>query len=382
MRGSRLLLWILALAAAFALGRFGSAAIGPDPSSAASFRKAMDEDDPVVRAIGISRFLRRLSAENVGEVAKIVEAEKNWLPDPALLLFMTAWTSFDEMGALDWAFTRPGHFRRRASAAVVESLAFRNPSSALSAIDALNDPTALLRLHDHMISGWARSDFKDALARYITEITRPSDRQRATQILALEILKGGVEASIEWADEIPDDAAQNFKQTAVRRVANDVAGIDPERAAQWIGGQSDRPYAPIARDAIATRWVERDPVAAMNWLLTVPASDERRKTIRSTFSTWLESDPGAATKWLRSASPAEAADPAIMVVVRRDSMRRPGSALDWAHLIHDDGLRRSTLIEVARRWLERDPKAFKAWLPNSGLRGDIRQKIMTPSPDW
>ena len=47
------------------------------------------------------------------------------------------------------------------SAAVIESLAFRNPSSALSVIDELNDPTALDRLHNHMMTGWARSDFKD-----------------------------------------------------------------------------------------------------------------------------------------------------------------------------------------------------------------------------
>jgi hypothetical protein len=278
---------------------------------------------------------------------------------------MTAWTSFDELGAVDWAFTRSGHFRGRASAAVIESLAFRNPSSALSAIDALNDPTALDQLHDHLISGWARSDSKDTLTRYITEIPRPMDRQRATQILALEILKGGVEASIKWADEIPDDADRNFKQTAVRRVASDVAGIDPERAAQWIDGQRDRPYAPIARDAIATRWVERDPEAAMNWLLTLPAGEERRKTIGSTFSTWLKSDPSAATIWLRSASPAKAVDPAIVVVVRRDSKRRPGSALDWAHLIHDDVLHCSELVAAGSNGI---PKPSKRGFPKAVCR--------------
>jgi hypothetical protein len=334
----------------------------------------------VARAFGISSFLRRLSAEDVGEVAEIIEAEKNWLADPVLLLFMTAWTHFDELGAIDWAFSRSGHFRVRATEALIESLAFRNPSSALSAIDALNDPTALDGLHNHMIAGWARSDRRDDLDRYIMEIPTDLDRERATQILALEILKDGVEASIGWADEIPDDANRNFKQTVVRRVASDVAGIDPERAVEWIEGQRDRPYAPIAREAIVERWVERDPAAAMNWILTFPTDEERSQHLGSFFSTWLKQDPDAATDWLRSVSHAETVDPAIVAVVRRDSTREPSSALDWAHLIHDEALRRNALLGVGRRWLEQDPEAFKAWLPKSGLQGDVRREIMTPSP--
>jgi hypothetical protein len=380
MKRSWAALWILALVAAFALGRFGSGGVGSGPSSVTSFREVMDEDDPVARAFGITSFLRGLSAENVEEVAEVIEAEKNWASDPVLLLFMTAWTHFDELAAIDWAFSRKGHFRGRASAAVIESLALRNPSSALSAIDAFDEPSALDSLHNHMVSGWARSDFKAELTRYIMEIPRDMDRQRATQILSLEILKDGIEASIEWADGISDDATRNFKVTAVRRVASDVAGIDPQRAVAWIEGQPDQPHAEIARSAIAERWLESDPAAAMDWMLTFPMHPKRSENIGSSFSTWLDQDPDAATAWLRSVSPAAAVDSAIVAVVRRDSKRQPDSALDWAHLIHDEGLRRSALLGVGRRWLEQDPDAFKAWLPKSGLQGDIRREIMTPTP--
>jgi hypothetical protein len=322
-----------------------------------------------------------LNPEKVGQVAEIIEAEKNWLSDPVLLQFLTAWTSFDELGAVDWAFSREGHFKVRASAAVIESLAFRNPSSALSALDALNDPTALDKLHDHMVTGWARSDLEDDLTRYISEISTGLDRQRATQILAFEILKGGVEPLIEWAEEIPDDAPRNFKQTAVRRVANEVAGVDPERAVQWVDTLRDRPYAPVARKTIAQRWVETDPEATMNWLLTFSDAKERSEQLGPMFLMWFKKDQRAATIWLRSVSPAEAVDPAIVAVVRRDSTKRPSTALDWAHLIQDDALRRSALIGVGRRWFERNPKAFKAWLPKSGLQGDVRREIMTPTPN-
>ncbi len=373
--------WLLAMLAAFGWGRFGSAVIRPDPTSVASFQQVIDEEDPLARAFGFSQFFRRMSADHVGEVAAIIEAEKNWLGDPVLLLFATAWTSFDELGAVDWSFSRQGHFRERASNAVIEAMAFHNPSSALSVIDDLNDPTALDRLHNHLVTGWARSDLKDDLTRYIKEIPRSLDRQRATQILAFEILRGGVEASIKWADEIPDDATRSFKTTVVRRVANDVAGTDPKRAVQWIDGQRDRSYAPIAREAIAARWVESDPEATMNWLLTYSDTRERHKEVGSKFSTWFQKDRDAATEWLRSVSPTEAVDPAIVIVVRKESTRRPDAALDWAHLIHDDALRRNALVGVGRRWHQRNPDAFKAWLPKSGLQGDVRREIMSPPPN-
>ena len=65
MRVFWLSLWILALAAAFALGRFGSGVVAPAPSPASSFQEVLDEDEPVARAFGISVYLRQLNAENV-----------------------------------------------------------------------------------------------------------------------------------------------------------------------------------------------------------------------------------------------------------------------------------------------------------------------------
>jgi hypothetical protein len=374
-------LWILALAGAFALGRFGSGTDASGPSSASLFQEVLDEYDPVTQAIGISSFLRRLNAENVDEVAEIIEAEKNWLSDSLLLQFMMAWTGFDDLGAVDWAFSRTGTFKRRMTEAVIESLAFRNPTKAISTIDALDDPAALDRLHDQLITGWARSEFKDDLTGYVMKIPRNMDRQRATRVLALEVLKDGTDALIAWAEGIPEDAERGFKRIAFRRVASEVAGIDPALAAQWIDGHQERPYAKIAREAISKRWLDSDPAAAMVWLLTLPAGEERNEELGRTYTTWFKKDSKAATVWLRSMSTVEGIDPVILVVVRRHSKPRPDLALDWAHLIHEDELRRNALIGVGRRWLERNPRAFKAWLPRSGLQGDIRREIMTPSPD-
>ncbi len=81
-----------------------------------------------------------------------------------------------------------------------------------------------------------------------------------------------------------------------------------------------------------------------------------------------------------AASPAKAVDPAVRVLVRRDSQLRPASALDWAHRLHNHTLRQRVLTAVGRAWLERAPAEFKAWLPDSGLEKQIQELILNAQP--
>ena len=378
MRSSLAALWALALAAAFTLGRLEPVDIEADSLSLESFRESLDRRNSLSRSYAISRFLRQLNAEKIDEVIEAVEARQRWFTERDHLLLMTAWIDFDEQGAMDWAFFQPGRFRQRATAAFIDALAFRNPAAARSLVDGLADPVLAGLLHDHMVKGWARSDRRDDLTEYIMAAVPPGDhRQKATNLLTLEILKSGEEALIEWAEAIPDDATENYKSTAFAKAANALAIVDPARAAQWIQGHQDRTYAEGALEVIARRWAERDPAGALDWMATLPAGRQRSESVVSAFKDWLQKNPKQAEAWVLSASPAEGADPAVRVLVRRDYRRRPASALDWAHRIHDSELRQRVLTEVGRSWFLRAPKAFRAWLPESGLEKRIQDEILS-----
>jgi hypothetical protein len=379
MRSSLAALWILALAAAFTLGRLEPVGIEADSLlSLESFREAVDQRNPLARSFAISRFLRQLDAEKIDGVVEAIEARQRWFSERDHLLLMTAWIDFDEQGAMDWAFSQPGRFRRRATAAFTDALAFRNAAAARFLVDTQGDPVLAELLHDHMVKGLARSERKDELTEYIMHTIQPGDhRQKATNILTLEILKSGEEALIKWAEEIPDDASGNYKRTAFAKAANALAVIDPARAAQWIEGHQDRAYAEAALELIARRWAEWDPAGALDWLATLSAGKQRIKNVRSVFQDWLEKNPKQAETWLRSASPAEEVDPAVRVMVRRNYRRRPALALDWAHRIQNPTLRQRVLTEVGRSWFLGAPEAFKAWLPESGLEKRIQDEILS-----
>ena len=60
--------------------------------------------------------------------------------------------------------------------------------------------------------------------------------------------------------------------------------------------------------------------------------------------------------------------------------RDPAAAIAWADAIGDPGLRETALTTVAVSYLENQPEAAAAWLPESGLPVATRQRILDPPP--
>lgn len=381
MRGFPVLCWLAALVTAFGLGRWVSGPIESDAPSVESFREALAADDPVMRAFGISRFLRRLSAENVDAVLAAIEPERlPFLEDSALLL-MTAWTEFDGGAASDWAFgLEEGPERDLATAAVIDAWAFRNPAAAHGLVYSIEDAKSADRLHDHLVEGWARSGRIESLTGFLMDVPDDIRRQRGTSILTLEIMRRGADALIEWAEAIPDDARGDYKQTAFHKASNTLATFDSPRAARWIEAHLDTKYARAAPGVVARRWADTDPAAALEWLLSIPPSADRNDDLLRVFENWLQGDPANAEAWLLATSPAQRVDSAVYSIVKRDSRSRPRDALDWAQRIHEPAVKRRVLNAVGRSWCVRDPEACAAWLPVSGLEKGIQDRILRAEP--
>jgi hypothetical protein len=366
-------LWLLALVGAYGLGtRAGAAASGSAPSLEAS----LSERNPLRRSLEVSRSLRGLEQEDVAEVLRTVETAGFWFDAQEYRLLMSAWIPLDPASAIDWALMRPGLLARRALNALVEALGFFDVPRArgLISTSGLSEQTELLHLY--MVQGWARSDLKYELTRYIESLPQGRPRQQATRTLVNEILKGGPEEVIAWAEEIPVDAERQFKRLTFQKAANAVARIAPARAARWVDAHLDGRYAAGAPKAVALRWLEQDPAAALDWLATLPQLGGGAELVKRGFKSWVEADPDAAKKWAMDASPALGVDPAVRVMVRRNFDRRPARAMQWAHRIYAREARLRVQTSAGRAWLRKDPDAFMAWLPESGLETQVRDLIM------
>lgn len=369
-------LWLLLLVVAYRLGADSPARTGPAATSRTSFEAALEHRDPLARSFGISRFLRGVDAQGIGDVVEAVEAAGHWFDRQEHRLLMAAWVLIAPDDAVFWALSRPGLLQDRATETVVEALGHSDLERALYVLDSIEDRSRADFLHLHMVQGWARSDRRDELVEYLAGQPPSVQRQRATTALANEILKGGPDELIEWAETIEADPRTAFKRTAFQRAANALAQLDPVRAARWLDEHLGRPYALRAPNVVAQRWAQTDPAAAMSWLVSLPEESTEEDRSKSMFAQWLSRDGKSAESWVRAEAPSEAVDPLIRVIIRRDFDGRPALAMEWAHLLHDPIARTRVQTSAGRSWYRKDPDAFLAWLPDSGLEKQVRDLIL------
>ena len=370
------IVWLLLLVGAYRFGAEAPERTEPESASGTSFEAALDHRHPLSRSFDISRSLLGVDVQGIGDVVEAVEAAGHWFSRQEHRLLMAAWVPIDPEEAVIWAFSRPGMLQERAAEAALEALGYFDPGRARPVLRSLEDHTLADFLHLPMVEGWARSDRRDELDEYLAAQPPSVYRQRATAALANEILKGGPDELIAWVDSIEADPENAFKRTAFQRAANALAQIDPVRAARWLDEHLGRPYAMRAPNVVARHWAETDPAAAMSWLVSLPEKSTEEDRTKRIFIRWLNRDAKSAESWVRAAAPSDAVDPLIRVIIRRDFDRRPALAMEWAHLLHDPGVRKRVQISAGGTWHRKDPDAFLAWLPDSGLEDPVRDLIL------
>jgi hypothetical protein len=391
MKAAWLALWIGTLAAAFGLARLtgpgrGAFDIPADLQSIDSFRAALEDRDTLTRSYRLSAFFQGLSAEDVPAVLEILKLRPSGVSQQEVRLLMLAWSRFDAPGAFAWAHDWPTGWRMVLMSEAIYAWGFRDGPAALRVVEAVQDPLLQVRLLPALEEGWLRSNDADArrsAAEYIAGLEEPRRRGRLTFVLAGEVMRDGADSVIRWANGVPEDAPNDFKQGAFYHAASVVAHDDPQRAAKWFELHRTQPYSAGSLTTIAERWARlHDPRGLFDWLRSLPPAvgdraDERSAAIGDGFRTWLKGDPVEAEAWLGSAMPDPELDRAVAELASYLSGSSPGMALDWAARIEDEKLRRSRLVRVSRAGWKSDPEAVTAWLDkNEGLPEKLRRQIL------
>jgi len=385
------LAWLLALCGSFALGFFSIDNPKLEPLPIESFREAFERPDPLLRTLEMSRFLRTLRAEDLDELIEFVESRQRWFDETDLLLLMTALVEIDESQTLDWALAQEDAFGLRAQGAVLEAMAFRNPIGARTLVDSQRDARRAALQEEHLIRGWARSDYLQDLTDYVVLIKRADKRERATVILAQEIVRRGTEKLADWGKAIPDDAKEEYKRLAYKELADVLAVVDPIQSRRFVQFDIKEFYVLEAVPALMEVWVEEAAPTALHWFLTtpeyegwtepIPAYEGWQRSSALLFREWHDEKPRIAEAWLRYELPSHWADPLVRVLVRKNHLKRPVLALDWAHLIDDPTIRMEVQLRVGREWFRREPDRFRDWLPDSGLDPSIQEAILKSPPE-
>ena len=83
-----------------------------------------------------------------------------------------------------------------------------------------------------------------------------------------------------------------------------------------------------------------------------------------------------AEKDLHTVGEVAALDPAVAVFARELSRTSPPAAVEWADRIHDEPLRRRTLVPILRLWSREDPSAARAWMDAQNMPPELKREFL------
>ena len=359
-----------------------SAASRPDLDT---LRAALTERDELERTYLLTSFLRGLGPEDLPAVLAEVEKHRVGITADEVRLLMLAWTRFDAPGAFAAARDWPTPWKAVLMEQAMHAWGFNDGRAALAECEGIEDEELQELLRSALVEGWVASHDRLGAAEYAATVPEGRRRNRLGLRLVGQTMRDGPEAVIAWADALPLDLPNDFKQTAFFHAAFAVARLDPGLVAPWYELHIKQPYSATALRNIASGWAQyHDALALLAWLETLPLEEEREAeradAFRAAFRAWATGSSGETEAWLESAPPSPTRNVAIEEFARATVDAAPLKAMQWIAQIEDEERRRKGTLRYTRKWFRQDPEAAQIWLAGADIPSDWRQQILNNAP--
>lgn len=377
MAKQRVILLCVGLTAiAFAAGQYSARLSSRiTPTSYQEFVHALESRDWALRAHVLSGFVVGLGPENLLPALTAIEAHRRWLSQDELRLFMAAWARFDPQAAFARSLTWPDHTRSKGAAAAIYGWALYDPEGAREAAMAVTDSSLKALLLDRIVAAWARGEDREGVTRYIAGQPDSPSRDRLTAILVREILADGHRAVIEWAEAIPSAYETDLAPTAFRKAAGILAQDNHAIAREFAEKNFNAPWAQDAPAAVARRWAQSDPAAALDWARNLSAGRARDQAISAAFVQWEKTRPAAAEHWLAQAGQSPELDSPRFDLLRRRATTSPADALAMADRISKRVMKERGQVLALSQWFKSDREAAARWLSENAVSDEVLAQV-------
>jgi hypothetical protein len=243
------------------------------------------------------------------------------------------------------------------------------------------DPTISIDVHRALVRGWFDSKESPRLVDWMRSLEMGIPRQRAVATYARALIQTqGTEAPLRWADSLSDQDP-SFKLEAYRQSISMLTRFDIPVTVRWCDAHCDEAYAKNVRTIVGTRWGMRDAAAALAWLSTQTPGYETRVAVRATYGEWVRRERGPSIAWMAERTPAGPTgeiepwlEPIVPVYALALGETDPPEALRWAERMKSADDRQWVQIQIARLWRRKDQAAADAWLDQSPLSEEAREK--------
>jgi hypothetical protein len=137
-----------------------------------------------------------------------------------------------------------------------------------------------------------------------------------------------------------------------------------------------------ALNGLGESWSTKNPAAAADFALQLPATPERQHILRQSAEEWAIAHPDRATEWLAKYQRHPDYDYVVAAVATtpRNTEANFSRAIGWADTIRNDELRLNSLTRIMEQWATRDPDSARKFLAESAtltpaIRGELLNRL-------
>ena len=316
------------------------------------WRIATESVSTPTRDRALAALIEQLARTDPQQALALAQAEGNWrLRDLLRNAALRGWASVAPLAAADWALTVRPEERRSAVEAVLQGAA-ANPAEAVK--------TAL-----HL----CQSD------------PGPAGDYGHYTIAAL-VDAGAFKEAVQFGNQVGTDKYPFLLKSAFFQWSRN----QPAEAMAAVEGIKDPLLRAQAYGEALSGWAWADAKAVASYALTLPAGATRGDAFAEALPRWVEKDPVAATEWINRQDSGPEFDSGIVAVANHQSMvqGQPSTAMALAGNISDPSIRSHTLRAVFRQWATNDPVAAKSFIASTSNAGDrtlLTDELKDLSPD-
>ncbi len=236
-----------------------------------------------------------------------------------------------------------GDFQQIAAGQVATAFAKVDPVAALSWARALGDDQTRLRAVREVTTAWAESD-PQAAAVSVALLDSERERQLGALAVATVWTRRDPSASLAWAETLqPLDARALVAGSAVQTWAEQ----DAPAAMDWLASQPAEFHAAI------------DPDTSLGIL-----------------SKWAAQDPEAVREFVREMTPGREQARAVGIVAVQLAKNDPVATMEWALTLPQDAVRHGAFSTAYQQWREVAPQRAEAWLQAANLTAEEKLRLV------
>jgi hypothetical protein len=218
-----------------------------------------------------------------------------------------------------------------------------------------------------------------------------------------------LEGAIAWLKTLPPGRGQD---RVLVSLGGEWGDLDPEGALACA--QSLPSSVPVRGfvESVVRSWVQNDPAAAADWALAIPDAVQRKDLlVNFVIKSWAGTAPEAAANyaaalpagdvqtaavlkivgesafwngadlaaWVGSFPPGNLRNQCVELDVNQGAYRDPAAVVAMLNACNDPQLMQKYGEQIGSAWLNLDPNSAKAWVQNSTLNDDVKQRLLSPA---